>query len=328
MRRREFLSLLASAAVAAPGLGPLAARAQQRPLPVIGYLDPGSRESNASMLEAFRKGLAEGGYVEGRNVEIEYRWAQDDNARLPELAADLVRRRVSVIAIADSTPATRAAKIATTAIPIVFIAGIDPVESGLVASLNRPGGNLTGIVHMNAALGAKRLGLLHELLPQAARVAVLSATNQGTAVDEIGSGASAIKVQIDLVAAETNRQIDAAFAGFAERRADALLINPSALFTNRRVQILSLAMYHHLGGMFPWREDAAIGGLMSYGPSVTDQFRQAGLYAARVLKGEKPADLPIMRPTKFELVINLQTARILGIEVPATLLAQADEVIE
>jgi putative tryptophan/tyrosine transport system substrate-binding protein len=322
------MATLAGATATSTILRPSAARAQQRTMPVIGYLDPGSRETNASMLEAFRKGLSEAGYVEGRNVAIEYRWAQDDNARLPELAADLVRRRVSVIAIADSTPATRAAKTATAAIPIVFIVGIDPVESGLVASLNRPGGNLTGIAHMNAALGPKRLGLLHELLPQATRIAVLSVTDQGSNVAEIGTGASAIKVQIDLAVAETNRQIDAAFAGFAQRPVDALLINPSALFSNRRVQIVSLAMYHHLGAILPWREDVVIGGLMSYGPSITDQFRQAGLYTARVLKGEKPSDLPIMRPTKFEFVINLQTARILGIEVPATLLAQADEVIE
>jgi putative ABC transport system substrate-binding protein len=321
--RREFIAGLGGAAA-----WPLAASAQQRATPVIGYLDPGSLQANASLLEAFRKGLSETGYIEGRNVTIESRWAEDVDARLPELAADLVRRRVSVIVVADSTAATHAVKATATAIPIVFVVGLDPVESGLVASLNRPGGNITGIAHMNAALGSKRLGILHELLPQATRIAVLVPTARGPSVAGIETAASSIKVQIDLLAAGTNREIDAAFASLAQRRTDALLINPSAVFSNRRVQIVSLAMYRHLGAIFPWREDAVIGGFMSYGPSITDQFRQAGLYTGRVLKGEKPADLPIMRPTKFEFVINLQTARILGIDVPAKLLAQADEVIE
>ena len=326
MRRRDFITLLGGAAAA----WPLAARAQQPGVPVIGYLDQGTQEAAASFVAAFRRGLSQAGYVEGRDFAIEFRWGENDPDRLPELAADLVRRRVSLIAASESTLATRAAKSATTTIPIIFVAGLDPIESGLVASLNRPGGNATGIVHMNAALGPKRLGLLHELLPDAAPIAVLTQIDDSnsTTLTELRTAAAATNLAIEFFLARSNREIDGAFADIVERGAKAVLVNPSPLLTTRRVQIVTLATRHALPAVYPWREDATAGGLMSYGPSITDQFRQAGLYAARVLKGEKPADLPVMRATRFEFVINLQTARTLGIAVPTTLLALADEVIE
>jgi putative ABC transport system substrate-binding protein len=321
IKRREFISLLGGAAA-----WPIAARAQQVTIPVIGYLDPTTPEVSASFVAAFRKGLSEAGYVEGRNVAIEYRWAHNEPDRLPDLAADLVRRRVAVIAIGDSTPAARAAKSATATIPIIFVTGIDPVQSGLVPSLNRPGGNVTGVTHMNMDLSAKRLGLLRELLPKASRIAVLVPPTLSTVVADLQEAASALKLSMEILPISANREIDVAFATLAQNPADALLVSPN--FSTRRSQILTLAMFHRVPAMFSWREDAVAGGLMSYGPSITDQFRQAAVYAGRILKGEKAADLPVMRATKFELVINLQTARTFGIEVPATLLAQADEVIE
>jgi len=324
MRRRDFITLLGGAAAA----WPLAARAQQPGVPVIGYLDQGTQEAAASFVAAFRRGLSQAGYVEGRDFAIEFRWGENDPDRLPELAADLVRRRVSLIAASESTAAARAAKSATTTIPIVFVAGLDPVQSGLVASLNRPGGNATGIVHMNAALGPKRLRLLHELLPNAALIAVLSRTDDSNTLTDLRTAAAATNLAIEFFFARSSREIDAAFANIVGRGAKAVVVNPDTLYTNRRVQIVTLATHHALPAVYPWREDAAAGGLMSYGPSITDQFRQAGLYAARVLKGEKPADLPFMRATKFVFVINLQTARTFGIAVPPTLLAIADEVIE
>jgi putative ABC transport system substrate-binding protein len=325
MRRRDFITFLSGAAAT----WPLAARAQQPKVPVIGYLDPGTQEAAASFVAAFRRGLSQAGYVEGRDVTIEFRWGENDEDRLPELAADLVRRRVSLIAASESTAATRAAKSATTTIPIIFVAGLDPVQSGLVASLNRPGGNATGIIHMNAALGPKRLELLHELLPNAALIAWLSpGTDNPSMLTDLRTAATATNLSVELFIARSSREIDAAFANIVERGAKAVLVNPGPLFTNRRAQIVTLATRHALPVVYPWREDATAGGLMSYGPSITDQFRQAGLYAARLLKGEKPADLPVMRATKFEFVINLQTARTLGIAVPPTLLALADEVIE
>jgi putative ABC transport system substrate-binding protein len=322
MTRREFISLLGSAATA----WPLAARAQQG-APVIGYLDPGTEEAAASFVAAFRRGLSQVGYVEGRNIAIEFRWGENDESRLPELAADLVRRRVNLIAASESTAAARAAKSATATIPIVFVAGLDPVQSGLVANLNHPGGNATGVIHMNAALGPRRLGLLHELLPDAASIAVLSVTEEASIADVLAA-AAAINLPTKVFIARTNREIDAAFPQILQRGAKALLINPNTLFTNRRVQIVTLATRHGLPAIYPWREDAVAGGLMSYGPNITEQFRQAGLYAARMLRGEKPDDLPVIRAVKFEFVINLQTARTLGITVPPTLLALADEVIE
>jgi putative ABC transport system substrate-binding protein len=285
-------------------------------------------------LAAFRKGLSETGYVEGRNVAIEYRWAQGQNDRLPELAAELVRRRVSVIVTADGTGTALAAKAATATIPIVFITGIDPVASGLVAGLNRPGGNSTGITHLNAQLEPKRLALLHELVPRAVRFAALvpsaSASTPGpgdTLNADLQAAASAIGVQIELLPSSTSREIDAAFASLEQKRAEALMVGPAALI-DRRAQILTLATRHGLPTIYAWRADAVAGGLMSYGIVITDQFRQSGIYAGRLLRGEKPADLPVMRPTKFEFVLNLQTAKALGIEVPPSLLAIADEVIE
>jgi len=323
IRRRQFITLLGGTAAA----WPLAARAQPT-TPLIGYLDPGTQEAGASFVAAFRRGLSQAGYVEGRDVAIEFRWGENDADRLPELAANLVQRRVSLIAASESTAAARAAKSATTTIPIVFVAGLDPVQSGLVASLNRPGGNATGIVHMNAALGPKRLRLLHELLPNAALIAVLSRTDDSNTLTDLRTAAAATNLAIEFFFTRSSREIDAAFANIVGRGAKAVVVNPDTLYTNRRVQIVTLATHHALPAVYPWREDAAAGGLMSYGPSITDQFRQAGLYAARVLNGEKPADLPVMRATKFEFVINLQTARTLGIAVPPTLLAIADEVIE
>jgi putative tryptophan/tyrosine transport system substrate-binding protein len=322
MRRREFIILFGGTAA-----WPLVARAQQPAMPVIGYLDPGSPEASANYVTAFRKGLSEAGYVEGRNLAIEYRWADNEPNRVPELAADLVRRRVAAIVIGDSTAVTLAAKSATTTIPIVFIAGGDPMQSGLVASLNRPGGNVTGITHMNAGLGAKRLGLLRELMPQALRFSALVPQEiMSSIVTDLQEAASVVNMPIEILPAGTSGEIDAAFATLMQKRADALLVSPT--FVNRRAQIVMLTAYHHVPAIFSWREDVVAGGLMSYGPSITDQFRQAGIYAGRILKGEKPADLPVLQPIKFEFVINLQTARMFGIDIPPTLLARADEVIE
>jgi putative ABC transport system substrate-binding protein len=328
MRRREFISLL-SGAVAAPALlWPLVARAQQ---PVIGFLRPGSPEPNAHLVAAFRKGLGETGYVEGRNVAVEYRWAHNFDDRLPELAADLVRLRVAVIATPGSTAAAAAAKSATTTIPIVFSAGGDPVLTGLVASLNRPGGNVTGVSSMSAELGAKRLGLLQELVPRAARFAVLVNPNNPLAeafVADVRAAAAAIGWQVEVLTASTSRDIDAAFAMLVEKRADTLLVGLDPLFVSSRVQLATLAARHAVPAIYPFRDDAEAGGLMSYGPSNTDLVRQAGIYTGRILKGEKPADMPILRATKFELVINLKTAKALGLTVPDKLLVAADEVIE
>jgi putative tryptophan/tyrosine transport system substrate-binding protein len=298
---------------------------------VIGHLYLGSPEGSANLLAAFRKGLNETGFVEGRNVTIEYRWGQNDVARLPDLAADLVRRRVAVIATLGSLPGALAAKAATATIPIVFSTGADPVQAGLVASFNRPGGNVTGIVSMNVQLGAKRLGLLHELLPGAARFAVLvnpNSPNVEVVRRDARAAAAAIGRQIEVLTASSNREIDTAFASLAQMRADALVVAPSPLFDNRRVQLITLAAHHRVPTMYSQRECPEAGGLMSYGSSITDEFRHVGVYTGRVLKGEKPADLPVMQPTTFEFVINLQTARTLGIEVSPSLLALADEVIE
>jgi putative ABC transport system substrate-binding protein len=307
-------------------------RAQQAGVPVVGYLHPGSPEPNAFLVAAFREGLSETGFVEGRNVSLEFRWAQDDNARLPELAADLVRRRVAIIATPGSTAASLAAKAATTTIPIVFQIAADPIEVGLVASLNQPGGNVTGVVSMNAELGAKRLGLLQALVPGTTRFALLvNPTNPNIAETQsrdVQAAASATGRQLEIFTASTNRDIDAAFASLVQKRVDALVVSPDPLFANRRLQLATLAVRYAVPAIYPDRLYAEAAGLMSYGSSRTDPVRQAGIYTGRILKGEKPADLPVMRPTRFEFVINLQTARTLGIEVPATLLALADKVIE
>ena len=328
MRRREFITLLCGAAAT----WPIAARAQQPAMPVIGFLSASSPEPVAHLVTAFRKGLSEMSYVEGRNVGIEFRWAHNELNRLPELAADLLRRQVAVIATPSSVQGALAAKALTTTIPIVFSTTTDPVQAGLVASLNRPGGNVTGLASMGIEIGGKLLGLLHELLPGAGRFAVLVNPDAPVLAEpmikEVQSAASAIGRQIDVLTARTNREIDTAFASLVQKRADALVVSTQTLFVNRRVQLVTLAARHAVPTIYHSRDYADVGGLMSYGPSSTDQFRQVGVYTGRVLKGEKPADLPVMQATKFEFVINLQTARTLGIEVPATLLAQADEVIE
>ena len=327
MGRRELLAALGGAAAA----WPFVARAQQPTMPVIGILHFGSPEANVNVMAAFRQGLGEAGYVDGRNVAIEYRWAYNDVDRLPQLAADLVRRRVALIVTPANMVVAFAAKAATTTIPIVFNTGTDPVKAGLVASLNRPGGNITGVSFMNVQLGAKRLGMLRELLPKAMRFAILvnrSNPDTDSVVADLRSAAASIGCEIEVLDADTYSDIVPAVASLVQRRADAFLINPGQVFYDRRTQLLTLAARYRLPAIYPAREWADAGGLMSYGSSFAEQHRQAGIYAGRVLKGEKPADLPILRATKFELVINLQTAKALDIDIPPTLLARADEVIE
>ena len=327
-RRRQFITLLGGAAAA----WLLAARAQQAAMPVIGILEAGGAELNPGNATAFRKGLSETGYTEGQTVAIEYRWAEGQYERLPELAAELVRRRAAVIVTPFSVAATLAARAATTTVPIVFSTGADPVETGLVASLNRPGGNVTGAVTMNAELAAKRFGLLQELLPTATRFAVL--VNPTTArvakavTADVQAAASVTGRQVEVLTASTSREIDTAFATVVQKRIDTLLHSPDLFFTTRRAQIIVLAARHAVPVIYANREDAVAGGLMSFGSSMADVSRQLGIYAGRTLKGEKPADMPVLRATKFEFVINLQTAKTIGITVPPTLLARADEVIE
>jgi putative ABC transport system substrate-binding protein len=326
IERRKFLATLGGAAAA----WPLAARAQQPAMPVIGFLSGSSPADGALFLTAFRQGVRETGYVEGQNVAIEYRWAQDQYDRLPDLAADLVRRQVAVIAARDTTSAI-AAKAATTTIPIVFVTGGDPVTVGLVASLNRPGGNVTGVSFLSSELGTKRLGLLHELLPGAGRIAVLVDPKWPVTerfVSEVRAAALVVGKQIEVLHASIGRDIDTVFASLAQKPVGALMVGPAPLFNNRRVQLVTLAAYHRVPAIYFQREAVEIGGLMSYGASVTDAYRQVGVYIGRILKGAKPADLPVMQSSKFELVINLQTSRAFGLDIPPTLLARADEVIE
>jgi putative tryptophan/tyrosine transport system substrate-binding protein len=326
MRRREFIAGLGGAAG-----WPLVARAQQRAQPAIGFLHSGSPEVTPSLVAGFRQGLSETGFVEGRNLTIEFRWARNDNDLLPELASGLVDRRVDVIATPNGAGAALAAKAATTTIPIVFGAGEDPVRLGLVTSLARPGGNITGVTSLLQELGGKRLGLLHELLPGATRFALL--LQEGNffndyLITDLRASASTLGFQIELLSAGSIRDIDMAFATLLQKRPDALLTAPSALFGARRLQIAILAARHAVPAMYHDRLFAEAGGLMSYGTSLADMYRQVGVYTGRVLKGEKPADLPVLQPTKYELVINLSTARALGLTIPETLLATADEVIQ
>jgi putative ABC transport system substrate-binding protein len=328
MRRREFITLLGGATV-----WPRAAHAQQPAMPVIGFLGATSPDAaNADYLRVFRQALKESGYVEGENVAIEYRWAEAQLDRLPALAAELVSRRVAVVVSVEGPPVVFAAKTATTTIPIVFVISDDPVRLGLVASLARPGGNLTGINFVSNELVAKRLELLRELVPGAARVAVLvnpaNTANTETTLRDVEPAARAVGFQIQVLNADTSREIDAAFATIVRDRPDALFSASSPYFTSRRIQLVQLAARHAIPATYPGRQYVEVGGLMSYGANIADAWRQLGVYTARILKGIKPADLPVVQASKFELVINHHTARMLGLTVPPTLLATADEVIE
>jgi putative ABC transport system substrate-binding protein len=325
MRRREFITLLGGAAS-----WPLAARAQQPTMPAVGFLHGGSPAERAEVIAAFRQGLKEAGYVEDENVAIVYRWAEDQLDRLPELAAELVRHQVVVLATGGNA-ATLAAKAATT-IPIVFIVNEDPVRLGLVASLARPGGSLTGVNFLAAELTAKRLELLRALVPGATRVAVLvnpaNATTAESTLREVASAAHAMGLQILVYKTSTSREIDAAFDTFVRERPDALFVDPDPFFVSRRIQLVHLASRHAVPATYGLREFVEAGGLMSYGPSVADALRQVGAYTGSILKGAKPADLPVVQSSKFALAINAQIARMLGLIVPPSLLAIADEVIE
>jgi ABC-type uncharacterized transport system substrate-binding protein len=328
MRRRDFIKLIGGAATA----WPLAARAQQPALPVVGFLSHGSAESDSEHAQAFRKGLNEAGFTDGRNVAIEYRWANLQVDRLPGLAADLVRRQAAVIAATGTSAVALAAKGAAPTTPIVFNVGIDPVKAGLVAALNKPGGHITGITSVNTQLGSKLVGLMHELVPNATRFALLVYRDDpASAMDMITSAqeaAAALGLQIEIVYASTGGDIETALAGVVQKQAGALIIAPGNLFIQRRVQIATLAVRDGVPAIYVNRAYPAAGGLMSYGSDYTDTFRQAGVYCGRILNGEKPADLPVLQQTKFNLVINLSTAKALRLQIPPTLLALADEVIE
>jgi putative tryptophan/tyrosine transport system substrate-binding protein len=326
--RRRFLATLGGAAAA----WPLLAHAQQPPMPVIGFLSSSSAESSAYRLDALRQGLGESGYAEGQNVTIEYRWADGQCDRLPSLAAELVRREVAIIvATGAGGVAAQAAKRATSTIPIVFSSAVDPIKAGLVASINRPGGNATGFVQFTALLEAKRLQLLHELVPNATVIGVLvNAANPvaETQTADVQAAARSISRQVHVVTASSEGEFDAAFAGLAQQRIGGLLIAADPFFFSRREQLVALAARYALPAVYEWREFVVDGGLMSYGNRVTDAYHQIGIYCGRILKGANPADLPVVQPTKFELVINLKTAKALGLTVPNAMQLLADEVIE
>jgi putative ABC transport system substrate-binding protein len=328
MRRREFIALVGGAAAA----WPLAGGAQQPALPVIGFLSSASPDQYAFRLSAFRQGLKETGYVEGQNVAVEYRWAEGQNDRLPALAAELVHRQVAVLVAAGGTPSALAAKAATSSIPIVFAVAVDPVEVGLVASLGRPGGNVTGIANMNAEVGPKRLEILRELLPRATSVGVLVNPTSPALTEEflraLQPAASAFGLQLHVLEANAERDLETAFASLAQLRADALVIGPDIFFNTHIEQLAALSLRHAVPTIYQYRPFAAAGGLVSYGTDEAEYYRLVGGYAGRILKGEKPADLPVQQSTKVELIINLKTARALGIAVPLSLLGRADEAIE
>jgi putative tryptophan/tyrosine transport system substrate-binding protein len=327
MKRRDFITLLGGAAAAWPRV----ARAQQPPVQVVGFLNSTSPGLYAHLVGAFRKGLGEAGYVEGKNVAIEYRWAEGQYDRLPALAADLVRRQVAVIAATGGEPSVLAAKAATSTIPILFITGGDPVKLGIVTSLNRPGGNITGVSIFYAVLGPKRLALLQELVPKTAVIGVLVnpafAYTEEETKDVLAAG-RALDKQINIATASTEGEIDAAFKSLLERRVDAVMVGVDPFFVSRRGRFIALAAHHAVPVMYFSRDFTADGGLISYGPNLGEAYRQVGAYAGQILNGAKPANLPVVQPTKFELVINLKTAKALGLNVPDRLLALAEEVIE
>ena len=327
LKRRELITLLGGAAA-----WPLAARAQQPAMPVIGYIGTGSRESDAFRLPSFHQGLSETGYVAGRNVAIEYRWADGQNDRLPALATDLVRRQVAVIAVPASTPGALAAKAATTTIPIVFYVGLDPVELGLVASLHRPGGNITGVTGWNVAVGPKRLELLHEVVPTAKIFALLVNPSsphlaQGDAGEQ-QAAAQTLGVQLRILPASIDRDLDDVFITLRELRAAGLVIGTDSFFNTRKEQLAELSLRHGVPSIHQYREYAEAGGLMAYGTETSDLSRQVGVYTGRILKGEKPGDMPVQQATRVELSINLKTAKMLRLTIPPPLLARAEHVIE
>jgi ABC-type uncharacterized transport system substrate-binding protein len=328
MRRREFITLLGGAAVA----WPLAARAQQQAMPVVGVLSAEWPDQFTDRLRAFHEGLREAGYIDGRNLAIEYRWAEGRNDRLPALAAELVRRQVSVIVTAGSTPAALAARAATTTMPIVFYLGADPVEAGLVTSLSRPGGNLTGVVTLNVEVAPKRLELLHELVPTATVIAALvNPTNPvlaETLTRNLQTAARTLGVQLHVLHASSEQDFDTVFASLVQLRAGGLVIGADALFNSRSEQLAALTIRHAVPAVYQYREFVSAGGLMSYGTTVVDTYRPLGVYTGRILKGEKPAELAVQQATKLELIINVKTAKALGLTVPLPLIGRADEVIE